>query len=79
MMMTEVLIPIIAIVTPFVFAGWVIWTSIKAKERKKGVNSEQESERLKSDRELERDLLKLAKRIENLEIILRSRNSDYKG
>ena len=77
-MMNEILIPIVAIVTPFLFAGWVIWTSIRAKERKKGMRSSQESEQLKSDRELERDLLNLAKRIENLEIILRSRNNNHK-
>ncbi|MFA7670740.1 MAG: hypothetical protein WCY53_00625 [Sphaerochaetaceae bacterium] len=66
-------IPMVAIVTPFLFAGWVIKLSINAKEKK---------ERLKEDT-LDNhisvsEIEQLAKRIENLEIIIKSRENDRK-
>lgn len=69
----DTLIAVIAIAAPFLFAAWVISISIKAKERKRGNTDQKEQERRKSDRELEEGIRDLAKRIENLEIILRNR------
>ncbi|WP_422479992.1 hypothetical protein [Pleomorphochaeta sp. DL1XJH-081] len=71
-MNSDTLIAIIAIVAPFLFAGWVINTSIKSKERKRRSKETHEEQRLKSDRELEDGIMDLARRIENLEIILRN-------
>lgn len=78
MMMSETLISVVAIVVPFLFAAWVIKTSIRAKERKRGDRESQDTERRKSDRELEEGIMDLAKRIENLEIILRNRHTNNK-
>lgn len=69
----DTLIAVVAIAAPFIFAAWVIRTSIKAKEKKRGVRDQGEQERRQSDRELEQGIVDLAKRIENLEIILRNR------
>ncbi|MBN2861454.1 MAG: hypothetical protein JXK93_14410 [Sphaerochaetaceae bacterium] len=63
--MGENLIGIIAIVTPFLFAGWVI-----SLRRHRSDKMSEQSE------ELERGMKDLAKRIENLEIILRGNHSD---
>jgi hypothetical protein len=72
--MGEILIPVVAIVVPFAFAAWVIKMGVRSKERKRDERNEQ----MMGDRELEREILDLAKRIENLEIILRSRYNDKK-
>jgi hypothetical protein len=72
--MGETLISVVAIVVPFAFAAWVIRMSVRAKEKKR----DERNERMMGDRELEREILDLAKRIENLEIILRSRYNDKK-
>lgn len=77
-MNSDTLIAVIAIVAPFLFAGWVINTSIKAKERKRRGKDTQDEQRLKSDRELEDGIMDLARRIENLEIILRNKNNKGK-
>jgi hypothetical protein len=66
MMIGETLISLIAIVTPFIFAAWVINTK-RSRTSKKN----------KNDDELEEGLRDLAKRIENLEIIFR--NNQKKG
>ncbi len=58
-------VAIIAIVTPFLFAGWVISMKRHRSEKKSDQNDE-----------LERGMRDLAKRIENLEIILRGNRSD---
>ncbi len=76
MMNSDTLVAVIAIVAPFLFAAWVIKTSIRAKERKRGVSTRKETERRQSDRELEEGIMDLAKRIENLEIILRNRHNN---
>jgi hypothetical protein len=65
-------------VAPFLFAAWVIKTSIKAKERKRGVKDTQDDQRRKSDRELEEGIKDLARRIENLDIILRNKQDKGK-
>jgi hypothetical protein len=72
--MGETLISVVAIVVPFAFAAWVIRTNVRAKEKKR----DERDERMMGDRELEREILDLAKRIENLEIILRSRYNNKK-
>ena len=71
----DTLIAVVAIAAPVLFAAWVIRTSIRAKERKRGDVDQREHERRKSDRELEEGIMDLAKRIENLEIILRNRHN----
>lgn len=73
---SNMLIPIIAIVTPFAFAAWVIHTGIKSKERKRGLKESQQQATSQSDRELEVGIRNLEKRIENLEIILRNKNKE---
>lgn len=78
MMNSDTLIAVIAIVAPFLFAGWVISTSIKAKERKRRGKDTQDEQRQKSDRELEHGIMDLARRIENLEIILRNKHNKGK-
>jgi hypothetical protein len=78
MMNSDTLIAVIAIVAPFLFAAWVIKTSIKAKERKRGVKDTQDDQRRKSDRELEEGIKDLARRIENLDIILRNKQDKGK-
>ena len=78
MMNSDTLIAVIAIVAPFLFAAWVIKTSIKARERKRGTKDTQDEQRRKSDRELEDGIMDLARRIENLEIILRSKHDKGK-
>ncbi|MEA5031755.1 MAG: hypothetical protein VB025_06375 [Sphaerochaeta sp.] len=75
-MNSDNLVAIIAIVAPFLFAAWVIKAGIRAKERKHGASTQKENERRQSDRELEDGIMDLAKRIENLEIILRNRNNN---
>ncbi|HLW22253.1 MAG TPA: hypothetical protein VKZ39_03640 [Sphaerochaetaceae bacterium] len=75
MMHGDILISIVAIVVPFLFAAWVIKTSVRSKERKREDRSTRESDRQMSDRELEMGIMDLAKRIENLEIILRNRHN----
>jgi hypothetical protein len=75
-MNSDNLVAIIAIVAPFLFAAWVIKASIRAKERKRGASTQKENERRQSDRELEDGIMDLAKRIENLEIILRNRHDN---
>ena len=75
MMHGDILISIVAIVVPFLFAAWVIKTSVRSKERKREDRSTRESDRQMSDRELEMGIMDLAKRIENLEIILRTRHN----
>lgn len=77
-MNSDTLIAVIAIVAPFLFAAWVIKTSIKAKERKRGVKDTQDDQRRKSDRELEEGIKDLARRIENLDIILRNKQDKGK-
>ncbi len=73
---SNILIPIIAIVAPFAFTAWVIQTSIKAKERKRGLKESQQQATRQSDWELEEGIRNLQKRIENLEIILRNKNKE---
>ncbi len=65
MMEDGTLISIIAIITPFLFAGWVISLKRHRTDKKSAQNDE-----------LERGMRDLAKRIENLEIILRDNRSD---
>lgn len=77
-MNSDTLIAVVAIVAPFLFAAWVIKTSIKAKERKRGVKDTQDDQRRKSDRELEEGIKDLARRIENLDIILRNKQDKGK-
>ncbi|MDC7245353.1 MAG: hypothetical protein PQJ47_05505 [Sphaerochaetaceae bacterium] len=60
--MGDTLISIIAIVTPFIFAAWVINTKRSRTVRKDN-----------RDEELEKDMRELAERIENLEIIFRNK------
>ncbi len=57
----DTLISIIAIVTPFIFAAWIINTK-RTRTEKRNTN----------DEELEKGMRDLAKRIENLEIIFRN-------
>ncbi len=77
-MNSDTLIAVVAIVAPFLFAAWVIHTSIKAKERKRNLKDSQDDSRRRSDRELEEGIMDLARRIENLEIILRDRHNKGK-
>ncbi len=63
--MGDNLVAIIAIVTPFLFAGWVISLKRHRRDRKSEQNED-----------LERGMRDLAKRIENLEIILRDSRSN---
>lgn len=74
-MNSDTVIAIVAITTPFLFTAWVIRTRIRAKERKHDAKDHQESENRQDDWELEQGIRDLEKRIENLEIILRGRNS----
>ena len=75
MMHGDILISIVAIVVPFLFAAWVIKTSVRAKDRKREDREARETDHRMSDRELEKGIMDLAKRIENLEIILRNRHN----
>jgi len=72
--MGDTLISIIAIVTPFLFVMWIISTATKGKQRRQ--RSFKEPEDVQSDRELEKEIMALSKRIENLEIILRNRQNN---
>jgi len=62
--MGDTLISLIAIVTPFIFAAWVINTK-RSRTQNKSSN----------DEELEKGIRDLAKRIENLEIIFRDKQN----
>ncbi|HHU88699.1 MAG: hypothetical protein ACOXZ2_03645 [Sphaerochaetaceae bacterium] len=66
------LIPIVAIVTPFLFTVWVIKNKRDSKEEKK-YRAEQKSYSEMQEAELEKELSDLIRRIENLEILLKSR------
>jgi len=66
------LIPIVAIVTPFLFSIWVIKNKRDSKEEKK-YREEQRRYNEIQDTELKEDLGNLIRRIENLEILLRNR------
>lgn len=72
--MGETLISITAIVAPFLFVMWIIATSRKGKQRKQ--RSFEEPEETQNNRELEKEILALSRRIENLEIILRNRKNN---
>ena len=71
--MGDTLIAVIAIVAPFLFVMWIIATSRKSKERKR--DSFEQPCQKQSDQELEKEIIALSRRIENLEIILRNRQS----
>lgn len=71
--MSSTIIPIVAIVTPFLFATWVITMSMKAKEKKEQSKQEKLDGGITAD-----EIEQLAKRIENLEIILKSRENNRK-
>lgn len=71
--MGDTLIAVIAIVAPFLFVMWIITTSRKSKERKR--DSFEQPGQKQSDQELEKEIIALSRRIENLEIILRNRQS----
>lgn len=66
------LIPIVAIVTPFLFSIWVIKNKRDSKEEKK-YRAEQKSYNEMQEAELKEELGDLIRRIENLEILLKNR------
>lgn len=68
------IIVVVAIVAPFLFAAWAISAVIRSRERKRAVEDHKEENRY-SDQQLEKEIEELAKRIENLEIIMRSRHA----
>jgi hypothetical protein len=72
-------VAVIAIVAPFLFAGWVISMGVRSKERKRKLKDSHSRESEDFDRELARGIMDLEKRIENLEIILRNRNNNTEG
>jgi hypothetical protein len=69
------LVALTAIIVPFLFTAWIINTSIKAKERKRGIRETQQQQRGIDDRELLEGMRNLQKRIENLEIIIRNKHT----
>ena len=66
----EIIVSIIAIVTPFLFVLALIKTIIASKEKKRERKEKQEDF---SEFDFSSEIVELAKRIENLEIILRSK------
>ncbi len=69
------LVPLAAIVTPFLFAMWAIKNKRDTKEERK-YRSEQRQYNEMRDAELEKELSNLIRRIENLEILLRNRKGN---
>ncbi|MFA5468528.1 MAG: hypothetical protein WC224_05665 [Sphaerochaetaceae bacterium] len=73
-MFGDTLITIVAIVTPFLFVAWIVNSAMKAKERRR--EREREARYGVGEKELERELRDLIRRIENLEIIAHSRRNN---
>lgn len=67
----ESFIPIVAIVTPFLFVLAIIKMVTSSKKREK-----EEDNNLLSDHEFLMELEALSRRIDNLEIILRNRDNN---
>ena len=72
-MNSQSIIPVIAIVTPFLFAAWVITMGMRSKERKRKDKHEFDKENEEFYHELAQGIRDLQRRIENLEIILRNK------
>ena len=70
---SQSIIPVIAIVTPFLFAAWVITMGMRSKERKRKDKHEFDKENEEFYHELAQGIRDLQRRIENLEIILRNK------
>jgi len=70
---SQSIIPVIAIVTPFLFAAWVITMGMRSKERKRKDKHEFDKENEEFYHELAQGIRELQRRIENLEIILRNK------
>lgn len=70
---SQSIIPVIAIVTPFLFAAWVITMGMRSKERKRRDKHEFDKENEEFYHELAQGIRDLQRRIENLEIILRNK------
>ena len=69
---SQSIIPVIAIVTPFLFAAWVITMGMRSKERKRKDKHEFDKENEEFYHELAQGIRDLQRRIENLEIICSS-------
>ena len=70
---SQSIIPVIAIVTPFLFAAWVITMGMRSKDRKQKDKHDFDKGNEEFYHELAQGIRDLQRRIENLEIILRNK------